>query len=114
MMEEIINKDFEKKTSNSIKSPDAVDALDAVNNMEKIIRSKSNKSSLLQLAYQQGQIFEKIKANQNFIDIIKELVISKSTILFKTSIAKLVNKYPVMKKSSLCLHYLQNNFKIIK
>ena len=66
MMEEIVRKDFEK-TLNSIKSPD--EAADAVNNIEKIIRSK--KSNILWLAYQQGQIFEKFKENESFIDIIK-------------------------------------------
>ena len=62
MIEEIVNKDFEK-TSNSIKSSD--EAVDVVNNMEKKnIRSK--KSNILWLAYQQGQIFKKFKANGNF------------------------------------------------
>ena len=46
--------------------------------------------------------------------MIKKLGISKSTILFKISIVKFVNKYPGMKKSSLSLHFLNNNFKIIK
>lgn len=78
MMEEIINKDF-GKTSNGIKSPDAVNAVHAISNMEKIIRSKRSKSNLLQLAYQ-GQILEKFKAIESLIDIIKELGISKSTI----------------------------------
>ena len=36
MMEEVVNEDFEK-TSNSVKSPG--EAVDVVNNMEKIIRS---------------------------------------------------------------------------
>ena len=49
-----------------MKSPD--EAVDIVN-MEKIIRNK--KSNILWLAYQQGQIFEKFKANENFIDMIK-------------------------------------------
>ena len=60
MIEEIVNDDL-KKTSNNIKSPD--EAVDVVNNMEKIIRSK--KSNILWLAYQQGQIFGKFKANKN-------------------------------------------------
>ena len=109
MIKELVNEDFEK-TSNSIKSPD--EAVDVVSNMEKIIRSK--KSNILWLAYQQGQMFEKIKANENFIDMIKKFGISKSTILFTISIVKFVNKYPIMKKSSLCLHFLKNNFKRVK
>ena len=55
-----------------------------------------------------------MKANESFIDMIKELGISKYTILFKISIVKFVNKFPRMKKSSLSLHFLKNNFKIIK
>ena len=46
-----------------------------------------------------SQIFEKFKVNENFIDMGKELGISKLTTLFKTSIVKLVNKYPGMKES---------------
>ena len=65
MMEETVNEDFEK-TLKSMKSPD--EAVDIVN-MEKIIRNK--KSNILWLAYHQGQIFEKFKANENFIDMIK-------------------------------------------
>ena len=62
-MEEIVNEDFEK-TLKSLKSPD-----EAVDIMEKIIRNK--KSNILWLAYQEGQIFEKFKANENSIDMIK-------------------------------------------
>ena len=80
--------------------------------MEKIIKSK--KCNILWLAYQQGEIFEKFKMNDNFIDMVKKIGISKSTILFKISVVKFVNKYPRMKKSSLSLHFLKNNFKIIK
>ena len=67
--------------------------------MEKFI--KSNKCSILWLAYQQGQIFEKLKVDENFIIMVKELGTSKSTILFKILITKFVNKYPRMKKSLL-------------
>ena len=45
--------------------------------------------------------------------MIKELGISKSTILFKITIVKFVNKYSRMKKSSLPLHFLKNILKII-
>ena len=70
--------------------------------MEKIIKNK--KCDILWLAYQQGQVFEKLKMNDNVIDMVKKFGISKSTMLFKISIVKFVNKYPRMKKSSLSLH----------
>ena len=80
--------------------------------MEKIIRGK--KSNILWIAYQQGQIFEKYKANENFTDTIKKLCTSKSSILFTISIVKFVNKYLRMKISKRLLHFLKNNFKIFK
>ena len=46
--------------------------------------------------------------------MIKELGISKYTTLFEISIVKFVNKFPRMKEFSLSLHFLKNNFKIIK
>ena len=58
MTEEIVNENF-VKTSNNIKSLD--EAVEAVINMEKIMRSK--KPNILWVAYQQDQIFEKFKAN---------------------------------------------------
>ena len=46
--------------------------------------------------------------------MVKEFGISKSAMPFKISIVKFVNKYPRMKESSLSLHSLKINFKIIK
>ena len=46
--------------------------------------------------------------------MVKERGISKSTMLFKISIVKFVNKYRRMKKSSFSLHFLKNNLKIIE
>ena len=40
--------------------------------------------------------------------------ISTSTLGFKISIVKFLNKYPKMKRSSLSLQFLKNNFKMIK
>ena len=60
------------------------------------------------------KIFDKFKANENFIDTIKKLGISKSAILFTISIVKFVNKYLGMKISKRLLHFLKNNFKIFK
>ena len=99
-----------KKHQNSIKSPDK--AGDAVSNMENSIRSK--KSNILWLVYQKGQILEKIKANENFMDMVNKLGISKSIILFKISIVKFVNKYPRLKKSLHSLHFLKKNCKLMK
>ena len=81
--------------------------VETVNNMEKIIKGK--KCNVLWLAYRQGQMFEKLKMNDKIL-----LNMVKFIILFKTLIVKFVNKNAIVKKSSLSLHFLKNNFKIIK
>ena len=40
--------------------------------------------------------------------------VCKSTMVFKIFIVKFLNNYPKMKKCSLSLRFLQNNFLIIK
>ena len=87
MVDEIANADIEKKAK-SVKSLEEI--VEAFNFMEKVI--ENNKFNILWLAYQQGQIFEKLKMNKYFINMVKEVVISKSTILFKILIVKFINK----------------------
>ena len=82
--------------------------MEVVNEMEKIIKS------ILWLAYQQCQIFERFKMNDNFINMVKKFWINKSTMVFKISIVKFVNTYPRMKKSSLSFQFLKRNFKMIE
>ena len=67
----IINEDI-AKTAKSVKSPEEM--VEAVNNMEKVI--KSNKCNIL-LAYLQDQILEKFKMNHNFASTVKEFGNSK-------------------------------------
>ena len=64
------------------------------------------------LAYQQWKIFEKL--NNKFINLVNNSFISTSTLGFKISVVKFLNKYPKMKRSSLSLQFLKNNFKMIK
>ena len=77
IIEEIVNKDSEK-TSNSIKTRWSSRCRKNIwkkyeKNVEKIIRSK--KSNILQFVYKKDQVFEKCKANENFIDMIKNLIL---------------------------------------
>ena len=80
--------------------------------MEKII--KGNKCSILGLAYQQVEIFERLKMNDKVINMVNKFRISKSTMAFKILIVKFVNKYTRKKKSSFSLHFRKNDFKMIK
>ena len=108
MIEEIISEDIEK-TVKSVLSPDEV--VERINNMEKKLSNKAN-ATYYGLYTNKTKYLKNSKLNESFIDRIKELGISKSTILFKKSIAKLVKKYLRRKKPSLSLHVLKNNFKI--
>ena len=109
MMDEIANQDIENTAENAKSSEEA---MKVVKEMEKIIRS--NKCSKLWLTYQQGQIFERFKLSDKFINMVNQFGISKTTMVFKISNLTFLSKYPRMKKSLLSLQFLKNNFKIIK
>ena len=57
---------------------------------------KTNKKNIIFFAYQQGKVFRKFKENRKFNSLIKQFKITKSTIIFKINIVKLVDKYPKM------------------
>ena len=58
------------------------------------------------LASQQVIIFKKYKEDK--------FKISKATANFKIGIIKFIDDYPKMRKSSISLHFLKNNFRVIK
>ena len=84
--------------------------MEVVNEMEKII--KIDKYCILWLTYQQGKIFEKLKENDRFMNLVGNFNISRSTMVFKISTVKFLNRCPKMKK--LSRRFLKNDFKIIK
>ena len=78
-----------KTQQENVKSSE--EAVEVINEIEKIIKSK--KCSILWLSYQQGQIFERFKLSDNFINIVNKFGISKYTMVFKKLIVKLINKF---------------------
>ena len=66
------------------------------------------------LTYHQGIIFKKYKENNKFMSAVTKFKISKTTINFNIGIIKFINDYPKMRKSSISLHFLKNNFRVIK
>ena len=78
-----------KTQQKNVKSSE--EAVEVINEIEKIIKSK--KCSILRLSYQQGQIFERFKLSDNFINIVNKFGISKYTMVFKILIVKLINKF---------------------
>ena len=56
-------------------------------------------------------IFQKLREKEQFAsDMVSKLNVSKSTIVFKIALKKLIEDYPRIKDSSLSLHYLKKNF----
>ena len=59
-------------------------------------------------------VFQKFKKDNKFVNAVTEFVISKTTINFKTDVVSFIDQYPGMRKSSISLFYLKNNFRMIK
>ena len=88
------------------------DKINVIQDFEQIIRNKKN--NIVWLAYYQGQIFQKFREKERFIsDMVSKFKVSKSTIVFKIALKKLID-YPKIKNSSLSLHYFKKHLKLIK
>lgn len=56
----------------------------------------------MRLAYSQRCVFKKFKDINDFLDMAKELGISRSTINFKINLTKLLDEYSRLKKNPHC------------
>ena len=110
IMSEEVDSDGIEDLSKNVDSPD--DAAKLVGRIERIMKSKKN--NILILAYHQGLIFKTFKENIKFPGAAANLKIGKTTINFKIGIIKFIEDYPKMRKSLVSLHFLKNNFRIIK
>ena len=114
LMESIMSAEVESEgieyLSRNVNSPD--DAAGLVGRIERIVKSKKN--NILILAYYQGLTFKKFKENIKFMGAVSNLKIGKTAINFKISIVKFLDDYPKMRKYSISLYFLKNNFQIIK
>ena len=89
------------------------DAVKAIQEFEQIMQSR--KSNIVWLAYYQGQIFQKFREKKRVVsDMVLKFHVSKSTIVFKIALKKLIDDHPKMKNSSLSLHYFLKQLKLIK
>ena len=104
------NADMQEKVSGCRTNEDAVKT---IQELKQIIQNK--KSDILWLAYYQGQIFQKFRERKQFFsDMILKFNVSKSTIVLKIALKKLIDDFPRVKNSSLSLHYFKNKLKLIK
>ena len=83
-----------------------------VEEFEEIFKNK--KSDIILLIYHQDQIFQKFKEKQSFVSMVFKLNVSKSTIVFKITLSKLIDNYPKIKNPSLSLHYFKKHLKMIR
>ena len=109
MSEEVSSEGIEDLSRNVDSSDDDAELIVRI---ERIMKSKKN--NILILAYHQGIIFEKCKENNRFASAVAKFRLSKATINFKIGIIKFIDDYPKMRKSSISLHFLKNNFRLIK
>ena len=87
------------------------DAVKVIQDFEEIIRNK--KSDIVWLAYHQGKIFQKFRLKERFVnDVVSKLKVSKSTIVFKIALIRLIDYYSKIKDSSLSLHYFLKKLEI--
>ena len=106
------NTDLEKKANNCTANKE--DAAKVIQEFEEIFKNK--KSDQVWLAYYQGQIFQKFKEKVWFVsDMVLKFNVSKSTIMFKIALSKIIGNHPKIKDSSLSLHYFKKHYlKMIK
>ena len=89
------------------------DVATVIQEFEEIIRNK--KSDIVWLAYYQSKIFQKFRSKERFVnDMVLKFKVSRSTIMFKIALSRLIDDYPQIKDSSLSLHYFKKYLKLIK
>ena len=109
MSEEGLDSKGVEDLSKRVDSPD--DVAELIERIEHIRKSKKN--NILTLAYHHG-IIKNYKENSRFTSGVAKFKISKTTINIKIGIIKFIDDYPKMRKPSISLHFLKNNFRVIK
>ena len=93
--------DIQDKVNGCITNEDAVKT---IQELEQIIQNKKN--DIVCLAYYEGRIFHKFREKERFVsDMVLKFNVSKSTIVFKIALKKLIDDFPEIKNSSLSLYY---------
>ena len=90
------------------------DVAKVTHDLEKSLRNK--KSEIVWLVYHQSKIFQKFRLKERFVnDMVSKFKVSKSTIVLKIALSRLIDEYQKIKDSSLSLHYfLKKHWKLIK
>ena len=104
--------EFENLNKEAEEVQDPEEAAEIIKRYEDVIKTK--KKGIINVAYHQGQVFKRFKEKQEFAELVSELGIHKTTIIFKINIFKLCEKYLKLLKSSIGLGFFKNCQKDIK
>ena len=105
------NADIQQKAGN--RTTNKEDAAKVIQEFEESIKNK--KSDIVWLAYYQGKIFQKFREQERFVtNMVLKFHVSKSTIVFKIALKKLIDYYSRIIDSSLSLHYFKKNLRVIR
>ena len=103
------NTDIQEKAKNCTSEEDPAKV---IQEFEGIIKNK--KGDIVWLAYYQGKMFQKFKEKKRFVSkMVLKFEVSKSTIVFKIALSRLIDDYPKIKDSSLSVQYFLENLKMI-
>ena len=105
------NMDIQEKAENFTTNEE--DVAKVIQELEEIIKNK--KSDIVWLAHYQGKIFQNFKKKERFVsDMVLKFKVSKSTIMFKIALCRLIDDYPRIKHSSLSLYYFLKKLNVTK
>ena len=105
MSDRIESKELIKKVQ-EVEDPEK--AAELIQECESIIRT--NKKSIIRIAYHESKIFKKFKDKEKFKSLVDKLGIHKTTIILKINILKICQKYTKL----LNLGFFKNHYKDIK
>ena len=103
VINEVVKSDELNKQAEEVQDPK--DSAKVIQEYENIIRTK--KKGIINITFHQGKIFKRFKKKDDFIKLVTEFKVHKSTIMFKINIYKLCKKFPKLMKSSIGLGFFE-------
>ena len=110
IIDEVVEFEDLNKEAEEIQDPEK--AAEIIKQYEDIIKTK--KKGIMNVAYHQEKVFKRFKEKEKFANLVSELRIHKTTIIFKVNVFKLCEKYPKLLKSSIGFGFFKNYHKDIK
>ena len=94
----IINRKSNQNTEmlEKVSNVTSEDAAKVAQEFGQIIKNK--KSDIIWLTYYKGNIFQNFKEKERFLSMVSQFGVTKSKIVFKIALFKLINNYPKIKK----------------